>query len=49
MLRVLEQFNVSERRICWVLNQPHSTQRYLPRVRYGEALLKERMIDLATK
>ena len=49
MFHVMEHFNVSERRICRVLNQPRSTQRYLPRVRDGEAFLKERMIDLATQ
>ena len=32
-----------------MLNQPRSTQRYLPRARDGEALLVERMIELATK
>ena len=45
----MEQFDVSERRICRVLNQPRSTQRYLPRAREGEILLTERMIELATK
>ena len=32
-----------------MLSQPRSTQRYLPRMRDGEALLTERMIELATK
>jgi putative transposase len=32
-----------------VLKQPRSTQRYLPKARDGEALLVERMIELATK
>ena len=45
----MERFDVSERRICRLLNQPRSTQRYLPRPRDGEALLVERMIELATK
>ena len=45
----MEHFDVSERRICRVLNQPRSTQRYIPRVRDDEAFLTERMIDLATK
>ena len=45
----MERFDVSERRICRLLNQPRSTQRYLPRARDGEALLVERMIELATK
>ena len=45
----MKQFNIPERKVCRVLNQPRSTQRYLPRVRDGETLLTERMIDLATK
>ena len=45
----MERFDVSERRICRLLNQPRSTQLYLPRARDGEALLVERMIELATK
>ena len=45
----MEQFDVSERRICRVLNQPRSTQRYLPRIRGDEELLIKRMIELATK
>ena len=45
----MERFDVSERRICRLLNQPRSTQRYLPRARDGEVLLVERMIELATK
>ena len=49
MFHVMKHFDVSERRICRVLNQPRSTQRYLPRIRDGEALLTERMIELATK
>ena len=32
-----------------MLNQPRSTQRYLPRIRDGESLLIKRMIELATK
>ena len=42
-------FDVSERKICRVLNQPRSTQRYLPRIRDDEELLIKRMIELATK
>ena len=45
----MERFDVSERRICRLLNQPRSTQRYLSRARDGEVLLVERMIELATK
>ena len=45
----MDQFKVSERRVCRVLNQPRSTQRYDPRIRKGEERLTERMIELATK
>ena len=49
MFHAMERFNVSERRICRVLSQPRSTQRYLLRIRDGEELLAKRMIELATK
>jgi transposase InsO family protein len=49
VLHVMKHFDVSERRICRVLNQPRSTQRYVRKVRDGEALLIKRMIELATK
>jgi putative transposase len=45
----MEHFDVSERKICRVLNQSLSTQRYLHRVREGGELLIKRMIELATK
>ena len=46
---MMEQFDVSERRICRVLNQPRSTQRYLSKIRDDEELLIKRMVELATK
>ena len=46
---MMEQFDVSERRICRALSQPRSTQRYLSGIRDGEELLIKRMIELATK
>ena len=46
---LMEHFDVSEWRICRVLNQPRSTQRYLPKIKSDEELLTEHMIDLATK
>ena len=49
MFHVIEQFDVSERRICRVLSQPRSTQRYLPGIRDGEEPLIKRMIELSTK
>jgi putative transposase len=45
----MEQFDISERRLCRALSQPRSTQRYLHRVRNGEELLTERIIELAVK
>jgi len=45
----MEQLNVSERRVCRVLNQPRSTQRYHPKIRRCEERLIEQMTDLATK
>ena len=46
---MMEQFNVSERRICRALDQPRSTQRYCPKVRDGEERLIECIIEPATK
>ena len=46
---MMEQLNVSERRVCRALNQPRSTQRYRPKIRASEERLVEQMIDLATK
>ena len=45
----MEQLELPERRVCRALNQPRSTQRYLPRVRDGEERLRGRMIDLSTE
>ena len=45
----MEQFKVSERRVCRALSQPRSTQRYRPRIRDDEERLTERMIELATQ
>ena len=45
----MEQFNVSERRVCRALGQPRSTQRYRPKIRDDEEWLIELMIELATK
>ena len=46
---MMDQFDGSERRICRVLNQPRSTQRYLSKIRDDEELLIKRMGELATK
>ena len=40
---------VSERRVCRVLGQPRSTQRYQKRVAEDEELLTERMVALASE
>ena len=45
----MEHFDVSERRICRVLNQPRSTQRYIYKKSDDEEFLIQRMIELATK
>jgi hypothetical protein len=49
VFRVMEQFDVFEQRSCRALSQPRSAQHYLPRVRNGEELLTERMIELANQ
>ena len=46
---MMEQFNVSERRVCRVLNQPRSTQRYNSKIKHCEERLIRQMTDLATK
>ena len=46
---MMEQLNVSERRVYRALNQPRSTQRYRPKIRASEERLVEQMTDLATK
>lgn len=43
---MMEQLNVSERRVCRALSQPRSTQRYRPKIRAREERLVEQMIDL---
>ena len=43
---MMEQLNVSERRVCRALNQPRSAQRYRPKIRASEERLVEQMIDL---
>ena len=45
---VLETLDVSERRVCRVLKQPRSTQRYECRVRSDDDRLRARVIDLAS-
>ncbi len=49
MFHIMEQSNVSERKVCRALGQPRSTQRYRPKIKDVEDRLIERMIELATK
>ena len=41
--------NVSERRICKVIKQPRSTQRYQCNIRDSESILTSRIVELACK
>lgn len=45
--RVGQALNVSERRVCRVLGQPRSTQRYVPRKPGDEDTLRQRIVELA--
>ena len=47
VLRVRDKLEVSERRVCRVLAQPRSTQRYEPVVADDEVLLRTRIVALA--
>ncbi len=47
--QVQEALDVSERRVCRVLGQPRSTQRYKKRVVDDEEILTARIIALASE
>jgi putative transposase len=47
--QVIEAMDVSERRACRVLGQPRSTQRYPKVAPEDEALLREKVIELASQ
>ena len=49
MLRVGLALNVSERRVCRVLGQPRSTQRYKPTKPDDEDTLQNRIVELAVE
>ncbi len=49
MDRVCESLEVSERRVCKVLAQARSTQRYEPRLADDEPLLIKRVVELAKR
>lgn len=44
-----EVFQVSERRVCWALEQPRSAQRYHEREANDEEMLTEQIITLASQ
>ena len=44
-----KQLRVSERRACRVLGQPRSTQRYTPRARAWEQILRQEIVRLASE
>jgi len=46
---VREKLDVSERRVCRVIDQPRSTQRYLPGVREDEERLCSEIVRLASR
>ena len=48
MERVCELFRVSERRVCRIVRQARSTQRYQPRCRDDEERLTARVVELAS-
>ena len=47
MLQVREQYGFSERRVCRALDQPRSTQRYIPQPRDDEEPLTQDILRLA--
>jgi putative transposase len=47
--QAVEALDVSERRACQVIGQPRSTQRYDKQVPDDEALLRQRIIELASE
>jgi len=47
--QVQEVLDVSERRVCWVLGQPRSTQRYKKCVADDEEILTTRIVALASE
>ncbi len=49
MEHVREKLDVSERRVCRVIDQPRSTQRYLPGVREDEERLSSEIVRLASR
>jgi len=46
---ICKSLSLSERRVCKAIGQPRSTQRYKPKLADDETLLRERIIELASK
>ena len=46
--QVIETLDVSERRVCQVIGQPRSIQRYDKQIPKDEELLRQRIIELAS-
>lgn len=49
MEHVRQKLDVSERRVCRVIDQPRSTQRHLPLVRKDEERLRVEIVRLASR
>ena len=49
MEHVRQKLGISERRVCRVIGQPRTTQRYLPRVREDEGRLCSEIVRLASR
>ena len=47
--QAVEALDASERRACLVIGQPRSTQRYDKHIPTDEKLLRQRIIELASK
>jgi len=46
---VINVLDVSERRACWALQQPRSTQRYPKVIPADEELIRAKVIELASQ
>jgi putative transposase len=44
-----ETFNISERRVCRAIEQPRSSQRYIPQIPERDEPLTKRIMDLAVR
>ena len=46
---VQEAFGISERRVCRAIEQPRSSQRYIPQIPNRDEPLTKRIVDLAMR